>query len=102
MTVQSTAGVRRVEPSDPNLVSETLEELVADLDIAAVHIGMLGSGKVVKAVADFLGRRGGKERVPKIGLDPLLKSSSGTDLLVPPGTKFLQGRVIPLAGATTP
>src|ERR1700724_4130392 len=54
MTVQSTAGVRRVEPGDPDLVTETLEELVADLDIAAVHIGMLGSGKVVKAVADFL------------------------------------------------
>jgi len=61
MTVQSTAGVRRVEPSDPDLVTETLEELVADFDIAAVHIGMLGSGKVVKAVADFLGRRGGSK-----------------------------------------
>ena len=54
MTVQSTAGVKRVEAVDPALISDTLEELAADLDIAAVHIGMLGSGKVVKAVADFL------------------------------------------------
>src|SRR5712671_3337322 len=51
MTVQSTAGVRRVEPINPDLVTETLEERVADLGIAAVHIGMRGSGKVVKAVA---------------------------------------------------
>src|SRR4030088_2240044 len=97
MTVQSTAGVRRVEPGDPDLVTETLEELVADLDIAAVHIGMLGSGKVVKAVADFLGRRGGKTRLPNIVLDPILKSSSGTDLIDPPPTKLLPHKLTPLA-----
>src|SRR6201984_1438233 len=51
MTVQSTSGVKRVEPVDPVLVKDTLEELAGDLNIAAVHIGMLGSGKVVKAVA---------------------------------------------------
>src|ERR1700693_6229195 len=54
MTVQSTRGVKRVEVVDPALLSESLEELAADLEISAVHIGMLGSGKVVKAVADFL------------------------------------------------
>src|SRR5438552_5417406 len=54
MTVQSTSGVRRVLPLDSGLVTETLDELEADLDITAVHIGMLGSGKVAKAVADFL------------------------------------------------
>src|ERR1700746_3626188 len=54
MTVQSTAAVKRVEAVDPALVTDTLQELVADLEIAAVHIGMLGTGKVVKAVADFL------------------------------------------------
>jgi hydroxymethylpyrimidine/phosphomethylpyrimidine kinase len=91
-----------VEPCDPDLVTETLEELVADLDIAAVHIGMLGSGKVVKAVADFLGRRGGKARLPNIVLDPILKSSSGIDLLDPLGTKLLQERLIPLADVITP
>src|SRR6202049_4886714 len=78
MTVQSTKGVKRVEVVDPALLSESLEELAADLEISAVHIGMLGSGKVVKAVADFLGRRGGKARLPNIVLDPILKSSSGT------------------------
>ena len=29
----------------------TLDELAADTEIAAVHMGMLGSGKIVKAVA---------------------------------------------------
>src|ERR1700690_2102669 len=55
LTVQSTAGVRRVQAVDPELVTDTLTELVADIEIAAVHIGMLGTAGVVKAVCDFLG-----------------------------------------------
>src|ERR1700726_1353700 len=54
MTVQSTAGVKRVEPADAVLLTESLEELDSDLDILAVHVGMLGSGKVARAVAYFL------------------------------------------------
>jgi hydroxymethylpyrimidine/phosphomethylpyrimidine kinase len=113
MTVQSTAGVKRVEAVDPDLISDTLEELAADLDIAAVHIGMLGSGRVVKAVADFLSgqtSRGGsrsaspsgKARLPNIILDPILKSSSGAELLDSGGTRLLIERLIPLADVVTP
>ncbi|HEX3822151.1 MAG TPA: bifunctional hydroxymethylpyrimidine kinase/phosphomethylpyrimidine kinase [Candidatus Sulfotelmatobacter sp.] len=105
MTVQSTAGVKRVDPADPELLTESLEELASDLDIAAVHIGMLGSGKVAKSVADFLtgsasGR--GKPRLPNIVLDPILKSSSGADLLDATGGKVLIERLIRLADVVTP
>jgi len=110
LTVQSTAGVRRVEAIDPALVSETLEELFSDLEIAAVHIGMLGSGKVVKAVADFLSAKSasrpatqpGKGRLPNVVLDPILKSSSGADLLDSAGTRLMVERLIPLADVVTP
>src|SRR5947209_1314713 len=103
MTVQSTSGVRRVLPLDSGLVTETLEELEADLDITAVHIGMLGSGKVAKAVADFLagsGRR--KNRLRNVVLDPILKSSSGADLLDAAGSRVLTERLIPLSDVVTP
>lgn len=110
MTVQSTSGVRRVESVDPSLISDTLEELASDLDIAAVHIGMLGSAKIVKAVADFLsngskGRSGspaGKASLPNIVLDPILKSSSGTALLDAGGIGMLIERLLPLADVLTP
>ena len=112
MTVQSTAGVKRVDPIDPALVSDTLEELAADFDIAAVHIGMLGSGKVVKAVADFLAKQpsdratktalAGRARFSNIVLDPILKSSSGADLLDSAGARLLIERLIPLADVVTP
>ncbi|HKN16484.1 MAG TPA: bifunctional hydroxymethylpyrimidine kinase/phosphomethylpyrimidine kinase [Candidatus Sulfotelmatobacter sp.] len=102
ITVQSTSGVCRVESVDPGLIAQTLEELAADISIAAVHIGMLGTGKVVQAVADFLAERKGKSKLPNIVLDPILKSSSGADLLDRPGTKLLIEKLIPLAAVVTP
>ncbi|HEX4785041.1 MAG TPA: bifunctional hydroxymethylpyrimidine kinase/phosphomethylpyrimidine kinase [Candidatus Sulfotelmatobacter sp.] len=102
MTVQSTRGVRRVEAVDPAMLSETLEELAADLDIAAVHVGMLGTAKVVKVVADFLADRAGKNRLSNVVLDPILKSSSGADLLDAAGSKLMMERLIPLADVVTP
>src|SRR6202162_156893 len=119
MTVQSTAGVRRVEAIDPSLVSETLEELASDVAIAAVHIGMLGSAKVVRAVAEFLasgkagsgkagsgkagsGKAGSPGMLPNVVLDPILKSSSGAELLDAAGTRLLIEKLVPLADVITP
>ena len=103
LTVQSTTGVKRAVPSDPLLVSETLEELRADVEIRAVHVGMLGSGKVARAVADFLSHAGpNRERLPNIVLDPILKSSSGADLLDAAGLRVLIDRLILLADVVTP
>ncbi len=102
MTVQSTTGVRRVEAVDPGLVTETLEELAKDLPVAAVHVGMLGTAKVVKAVAEFLGKRSGKAKLPNVVLDPILKSSSGADLLDASGAKLLIEKLVPLVDVITP
>jgi hydroxymethylpyrimidine/phosphomethylpyrimidine kinase len=102
ITVQSTAGVRRVEALDPALVTETLDELASDIPIAAVHIGMLGTAKVVRAVAEFLGQRSGRNKLPNVVLDPILKSSSGADLLDAAGTRVLIEKLIPLADVITP
>jgi hydroxymethylpyrimidine/phosphomethylpyrimidine kinase len=98
LTVQSTAGVRRVESVDPGLVRETLAELAADIDIAAVHVGMLGSGKVARAVAEFLAAK----KLPNIVVDPILKSSSGTDLVDTAGMRLLIEELLPLAAVVTP
>ncbi len=109
LTVQSTSGVKRVDAVDAALVTDTLEELAGDLEIAAVHVGMLGSGKVAKAVADFLSStsgnrspRPGKGRFANVVLDPVFKSSSGADLLDNAGVKVLIERLIPLSDVVTP
>ena len=98
LTVQSTAGVRRVEACNPTLVADTLRELWADMEIRAVHLGMLGSGKVAEAVAAFL-----EEFKPaNVVLDPILRSSSGAELLDPAGRRVLMERLLPLATVITP
>ncbi|MGD1213426.1 MAG: bifunctional hydroxymethylpyrimidine kinase/phosphomethylpyrimidine kinase [Terriglobales bacterium] len=98
LTVQSTQGVRRVEGVDPKIIAETLQELVSDLAVEAVHIGLLGNEQVVAVVADFLGQA----RLPHVVLDPILKSSSGADLLDAAGTRLLIERLVPLAEVITP
>jgi hydroxymethylpyrimidine/phosphomethylpyrimidine kinase len=102
LTIQSTAGVKGLEAVDPKVVTETLEELAADIPIAAVHIGMLGTAKVAKAVAEFLGQRSGKSKLPNVVLDPVLTSSSGTDLLDAAGVKVMVEKLVPLADVITP
>ncbi len=98
LTVQSTAGVRRVEAVRASLVAETLEELSSDVEISAVHIGMLGSRKLVQAVVDFLT----KAELPNIVLDPIMKSSSGADLIDASGARLLIQQLLPLATLVTP
>jgi hydroxymethylpyrimidine/phosphomethylpyrimidine kinase len=98
LTVQSTAGVRRAESVSPEMVTDTLEELKSDLEISAVHIGMLGSGKVARAVGDFLEKAG----LRNIVLDPVVKSSSGNNLIDAAGVRLLIERLFPLATVITP
>lgn len=98
LTVQSTAGVRRVEAVSPEVVAETLKELSADVEISAVRIGMLGSGKVARVVSDFLDKSG----LRNIVLDPIIKSSSGYDLIDAAGLRLLIECLLPLATVITP
>src|SRR5882724_10433805 len=98
LTVQSTQGVSRVEVVKPAWITATLEELSSDVDIAAVHVGMLGNSKVAQAVAHFLTAK----QLPNNVLDPILKSSSGADLLDNAGKSVLIDKLLPLAALVTP
>ena len=98
LTVQSTQGVFAVEPVSPTIVGETLSRLRQDFDIAAVRIGMLGSGAVAAEVVSFLEA----ERLPNVVLDPVLRSSSGASLIDPPGLDLLRKRLLPQADLITP
>jgi hydroxymethylpyrimidine/phosphomethylpyrimidine kinase len=98
LTVQSTQGVKRVDPVSGELVHQTLDYLAQDFEFAAVKIGMLGSAEVVAAVAEFLRR----QRPPNVVVDPVLRSSSGASLLDGAGSRLLAQEILPLATVTTP
>ena len=92
LTVQSTMGVRAIHAVDAGVVAETLACLVEDLPPAGVKIGMLATAGNVTAVAEFLEGLGG--RVPVV-LDPVIRSSSGAELLDAEGLAAMRSRLLP-------
>jgi hydroxymethylpyrimidine/phosphomethylpyrimidine kinase len=89
-------------PIRPDTVKETLDCLYGDLPAAGIKIGMLATEETVAVVADFLGElRGRGERVPVV-LDPVLRSSSGRELLDEAGVTTLRERLLPLVDWVTP
>ena len=79
LTEQDTRGVYDVKPVDDVLVAHQIGRVAADMKVAAVKIGMLGSARVARAVLSGLAG----VRAP-IVLDPILRSSSGTALIDDP------------------
>jgi hydroxymethylpyrimidine/phosphomethylpyrimidine kinase len=98
LTVQSTQGVKRFDTVDARIITETLEELAADFSIAALRIGMLGSAEAVRTVAAFIRRH----QLGNVVLDPVLKSSSGVELISGDGAHMLKQKLLPLANVITP
>ena len=98
LTVQSTTGVRRTEAVAPDLLGETLACLFEDIEIAGIKIGMLATAANVAVVADFVASLPG---LPVV-LDPVLRSSSGRELLEPEGVALLRERLLPLVSWATP
>ena len=98
LTVQSTCGVKRVKPVDGRVIAETLELLAGDLEIRAVKIGMLGSAAAATAVARFLSRHS----IKNVVLDPIIKSSSGANLVSREGLRVLKATLLAQADVITP
>jgi hydroxymethylpyrimidine/phosphomethylpyrimidine kinase len=102
LTVQSTVGVRASYPVDPGILSESLACLDDDLSPGGIKIGMLATAKAVSAVCDYLERlRSRGSNIPVV-VDPVLRSSSGRELLEPGGAHLLRTRLLPLADWVTP
>jgi hydroxymethylpyrimidine/phosphomethylpyrimidine kinase len=102
LTVQSTVGVRSTTAVSAAVVRETLDCLVSDLQPAGIKIGMLATAENVLAVAEFLaGFRDEESRVPVV-LDPVLRSSSGGELLDVEGVVAMRKSLLPLVDWVTP
>jgi hydroxymethylpyrimidine/phosphomethylpyrimidine kinase len=102
LTVQSTVGVRSTTAVSGEVVKATLDCLVSDLPPAGIKIGMLTTAEIVSVVAEFLaGFRDEESRVPVV-LDPVLRSSSGRELLDAAGVAAMRESLLPLVDWVTP
>lgn len=98
ITVQSTRGVKSVQPVAADLLQAQLEELVKDISVAGVKIGMLATRANVQAVAELLE----KKKFSTVVLDPVLRATSGMELLDAAGVKELSKRLLGLVTVVTP
>jgi hydroxymethylpyrimidine/phosphomethylpyrimidine kinase len=100
LTVQAKSGVRRAEPVSARLLQETLELLAETGSIGGVKIGMLATAELARVVTKFLGQLGiSRDRVV---LDPVIRSSSGAELLDPEGVRWMREEMLPRIGWITP
>jgi len=98
LTVQNTQGVQSVHNTPSAELRSQLEALANDCDIAAVKIGMLGNRGNAVVVAEFLDTH----KFAHVVHDPVMKSSSGTELLDAGGIKFVAAELLKRASVITP
>ena len=98
LTVQSTQGVETVHNTPSAELRAQLDVLAKDCEIVAVKIGMLGNRGNAVVVAEFLDAH----KFAHIVHDPVMKSSSGAELLDVGGIKFVAAEVLKRASIITP
>jgi hydroxymethylpyrimidine/phosphomethylpyrimidine kinase len=97
LTVQNTKGVCRVEPVSPELVRAQIDKILEDMSVSHIKTGMIGSGAVAKAIGESLASFKGV-----LVCDPVLKASSGHDLLPPAEIETLLQHLISKSTVLTP
>src|SRR3984893_10886391 len=98
ITVQNTQGVEDVQNTPSATLRAQLDVVAKDSDIAAVKIGMLGNRGNAAVVAEFLDAH----NFAHVVHDPVMKSSSGTELLDAAGIKYLMAELLKRATVITP
>src|ERR1700681_3041064 len=98
LTVQSTEGVQAVHNTPSAELREQLEVLAKDCEIAAVKIGMLGNRGNAVVVAEFLDAH----KFAHVVHDPVMRSSSGAELLDAVGIKYVIAEMLKRSSVITP
>jgi hydroxymethylpyrimidine kinase/phosphomethylpyrimidine kinase len=98
LTVQDTTRVFATSPVPADWVGRQLTHLLADVRVDAVKTGMLAGGPVVCAVAEAMA---GCPDMPLV-VDPVIRSTSGHELLDAEGIEALCRALLPRATLVMP
>jgi hydroxymethylpyrimidine/phosphomethylpyrimidine kinase len=98
VTFQNTTGVFGAENMWAKTVRQQLEPVFDDYDVGAVKTGMLPTKEIIETVAEII-----QERMPKyFVVDPVVRSTSGFDLINDAALAVLCEMLFPLATIVTP
>jgi hydroxymethylpyrimidine/phosphomethylpyrimidine kinase len=98
LTVQNTQGVSAWHCVEPALLKQSIESLLADEQVKAIKIGMLGNRAVCGAVREILEAN---PSLPTV-FDPALRSTSGMELLDADGLAYLKEHLLGRVRLVTP
>lgn len=98
ITAQNTCGVTDIRELDGAIVAAQIRAVFDDIQVDAVKIGMLASGRIIEEVALNLA----KYKPKHIVLDPVMVSKSGSHLLKEEAIEALIEKLIPMADVVTP
>jgi hydroxymethylpyrimidine/phosphomethylpyrimidine kinase len=98
VTAQNSLGVTGIHKIPAGFISRQVKAVIEEVLPQAVKIGMLYSGAAVKEVAKLLKRYG----LSNIVLDPVLRATTGKELLEPEAVSLLKEELLPLASVVTP
>ena len=98
ITFQNTQGVFGAEHQSAESIRRQVEPILDDYDVAAVKTGMLPTREVIEEVAAIIAERGLKNLV----VDPVVRSTSGFDLIDNAALRALIEKLFPLADLITP
>jgi hydroxymethylpyrimidine/phosphomethylpyrimidine kinase len=97
LTVQSTRGVRHVEPVSATLLEAQLDHLLADIPPHAAKTGALGSSELVEVVA----AKFRKVAFPLV-VDPVMVSKHGHSLVTSSAIETIRTQLLPVSFLITP
>jgi hydroxymethylpyrimidine/phosphomethylpyrimidine kinase len=98
LTFQNTQGVFGVENQTAEIVRRQVEPILDDFEISALKTGMLPTGEIIEEVARIVKENNLKNFV----VDPVVRSTSGFDLIDDDALKILVEKLFPLATVITP
>lgn len=98
VTIQDTRNVFDFDVLPARRIAQQIEVTLADLPVAAIKIGMLGSAENVVAVADILAAH---PHIPVV-LDPVMVAGGGGALATQAVVDLTRERLLPLAAVITP
>ncbi|HVF92235.1 MAG TPA: bifunctional hydroxymethylpyrimidine kinase/phosphomethylpyrimidine kinase [Blastocatellia bacterium] len=98
LTLQNTQGVFGAYNQTAEAVLGQLRPLFDDFDVSAVKTGMLPSLEVIRAVAETISSKA----IPHVVVDPVVRSTSGFDLIDDVALRELIRSLFPLASVVTP
>ena len=98
LTFQNTTGVFGAVHQDASSIRGQIEAVMDDFDVAAVKTGMLPTREVIEETARIMSERGVKTLV----VDPVVRSTSGYDLIDDAALRILIEKLFPLSLVVTP